>query len=353
MVPGRGATFPGVRTLLLLLVLLVPAAVSAQGQLLSYSLKPAAQKGQGLPQILLKADSDFRKVTADCERSDGQEVSFSAGSTKRGKTLTFDLKQPDGTFHYRCEARGYYGSGDEEFFDLAFGFDAFLGGPLAIEVPRETIDLKGRSLVARADRPVQAAHITLIGPDGPFHDADVAIEETAAGDDVWMSWEAKGDILRMDVTLTDTWGFYSFENIFPWSLEIPHDDILFDTGSHEVTGSERPKVERAYGDVDRIVKRYSKYVEVRLYIAGYTDTVGDKASNQGLSERRARAIAEEFRRKGFSGPLYYQGFGEDALALATDDGVDEIANRRAIYLLASRPPEPGHNFPHGAWKQLP
>ncbi len=337
----------------LLVLLFLPAAALGQGQLLSYSLKPAVQAGQGYPQILLKAEADFRKVTTACERSDGEEVSFSAGATKKGKTLAFDLKQPQGTFRYRCDAHGFYGTGEEEYFDLSFGFEAFLGGALKIEVPRDQIDIKGQSVVARADRQVSAAHLLLVGPDGPFFDADVPVEDNEPGDDLYLPWDARGEILRMDVTLTDRWGFFSFENIFPWSLEIPHDDILFDTGSHEVTADEKPKVARAYGDIDTIVARYSKYVEVRLYIAGYTDTVGDRASNQGLSERRAKAIAEEFRQRGFAGPLYYQGFGEDGLAVTTPDSTDEIANRRAVYLLASRPPAPNSNFPRGAWKKLP
>lgn len=338
---------------LALLILVLPTAAFGQGQLLSYSLKPAVQTGEGYPQIYLKADSDFRKITASCDRSDGETVTFSAGSTRKGKTVTFDLKQPTGTFRYRCEAQGFYGSGDEEYFDLGFGFEAFLGGALAIEVPRDEIDLKYRSLVARADRPVSAAHLTLIGPDGQFFDADLPVDENEPGDDLTLEWDERGDILRMDITLTDKWGFYSYENIFPWSLEIDHDDILFDTGSHEVTPDEKPKVERAFQDVDKVARRYSQYVEVRLYISGYTDTVGDRSSNQGLSERRAKAIAQEFRAKGFSGPLYYQGYGEDALAVATPDSTDEIANRRAVYLLASRPPPASHNFPRANWKKLP
>ncbi len=336
----------------LLLLLLLPTQALAQGQLLSYSLKPAVQTGEGYPQVYLQADSDFRRVELICERSDGAEVKLSAGSTKRGKKLTFDLKQPEGTFTYRCEARGHYGTGDEEFFDLYFNFEAFLGGGLAITVPREQIDLKLQSLVATADRTVSAAHLTLIGPDGPFFDQDLEVDENDPGDELEFEWEGRGMVLRMDLTLTDKWGFYSFENIFPWSLEIPHDDILFDTGSHTITADEQPKLNSAWTEVDKVVRRYSQYVEVRLYIAGYTDTVGDRSSNQGLSERRARAISEAFQKKGFKGPVYYQGFGEDGLAIATPDSTDEISNRRAVYLLASRPPPGSHQFPRGSWKKL-
>ena len=341
------------RFLPLCALVLLPASVVGQGQLLSYSLKPAVARGDGYPQVYLTADSDFRKVELACKRSDGGNVTLSAGATSRGQKRSFDLKQPEGEFHYDCEARGWYGSADDEFFDLRFGFDAFLGGGLSIEVPREEIDLKNQSLTARADRSIASAHLTVFTPDGPVFDEDVEVGENSAGEDVWIDWSgASREVLRLDVTLTDRWGFYAFENIFPWSLEIDHEDIHFDSNEHSIKPAEQPKVDAAWSEIDRVVRRYSQYVEVRLYIAGYTDTVGDRSNNQGLSERRARSIAAAFRAKGFPGPILYQGFGESALSVATEDGVDEILNRRAVYLLASRPPAPSSNFPRSNWRPL-
>ena len=355
-VSPRAATLATMRrSLPLLLLLLLPASVVGQGQLLSYSLLPAVQKGQGYPQVYLQANEDFRKLDLICERSDGETVTMSKSSVKRGSKNTFDLKQPEGELSYDCEARGYYGSDDDEYFDLYFRFDAFLGGALRIEGPHDEIDLENMSLTVRADRVVGAAHLTVTSPDGIVFDEDVDVGTNAAGDDMWMDWTgASGtrDVLKLDVKLTDRWGFYAFEEIFPWSLEIPHEDINFDTNEHTIRPDEQPKVDKAYDEMGDVVTRYSKYVEVRLYIAGYTDTVGARGDNQGLSGRRARSIAQAFRTKGFSGPIYYQGFGEDALAVPTEDGVDMEANRRAVYLLASRPPVPSPEFPRGHWKKL-
>ena len=335
------------------ILLLLSSSAASGGGLMSYSLKPAVQQGDGYPEVYIEADQSYRKIDLVCDRSDGEQTELSVGATKRGQKRTFALKQPTGTFTYRCEARGWYGSGDEEYFDLRFSFDAFLGGALKIEVPREEIDLKNKSVTVRADRKISAAHLTLIGPNGPFFDADVDAGDNEAGEDIWLDWTGGGkEVLRMDITLTDRWGFYSFENIFPWSLEIPHEDIHFDTGSHEIKASEQSKVDEAFSDVSKTAARYGQFVEVRLYIAGYTDTVGDRASNQGLSERRARSIAQAFRDRGFKGPLYYQGYGESALAVGTADNTDEVLNRRAVYLLASRPPQPSSNFPRSAWKKL-
>jgi outer membrane protein OmpA-like peptidoglycan-associated protein len=336
---------------LLLGGLAAPSLATAQGSLLSYKLKPAVEKGKGYPQVFLECNADFRKVELICDR-DGTEVKMSAGAAKDGKTLTFDLKQPEGESRYKCEARGWYGAAEDEYFDLYMNFDAFLGGTLSIEIPRDQIEKESQFLVAKADRVVTKANVKVIGPDGPSWEGDVDVGENEAGDELLIDWQGTSEVLRLDVTVFDRWGFYAYEELYPWSLEIPHDDVHFDTGSHEIKASEQPKVDKAWTDVADVVARYGKFVEVRLFIAGYTDTVGDRSSNQGLSERRARSIAQAFKAKGFTGKVYYQGFGEDALKIHTDDSVDELLNRRALYVLASRQPPAGPSFPRGSWKAL-
>jgi outer membrane protein OmpA-like peptidoglycan-associated protein len=338
--------------LLLAVFLYSPPAVGDDG-LMTYTLKPAVQKGQGYPQVNIKAGSDYRKLELICDRSDGESVTLSTGSVGIGKVKSFDLKQPEGELRWNCEARGWYGTGEGEFYDLPMSFSAFLGGGLAMEIPRAEIDRQARMLVAKADRTVVSAHVTVIGEEGPVFDQDVEVSENEPGDEILIQWEGPEEVLRLDVTLHDKWGFYAFENIFPWSLEIPHDDVNFSSGSHAIEDSEMKKVDTAWKDhIHDKVAAYSKYVEVRLYIGGYTDTVGDRGDNQALSTRRAKAIAGAFRNKGFTGPIYYQGFGEDGLAIATEDSVDEISNRRAVYILASRPPAPSSALPRANWKAL-
>jgi outer membrane protein OmpA-like peptidoglycan-associated protein len=336
----------------LLPLLLAPGASRAQDELLTYSLKKAVIQGQGWPQVLLQASSDFRKLELICQRGDGSELKLSSGSISRGGKKAFDLQQPAGALDYDCEARGYYGSSAEEYFDLAFRFEAFVGPGLKIEVPRAQIDRKARSLAAKADREIAAAHLTVVGEEGVAFDADVDVPSNQPGEEIALSWEGPYEVLRLEVTLTDKWGFYAYEKLHPWSLEIPHDDVHFDSGSDVVKAEEQPKIDRAWDAGKDVVAKYAQFVEVRLYIAGYTDTVDDRGYNQSLSEKRAAAIARAFRAKGFSGPIYYQGFGEDALRVGTGDGVDEPLNRRAVYLLASQHPDPSHDFPRAGWKKL-
>jgi OOP family OmpA-OmpF porin len=48
----------------------------------------------------------------------------------------------------------------------------------------------------------------------------------------------------------------------------------------------------------------------RVTIIGHTDSRGTTAHNQGLSERRARAVADFLRARGFIGQIVTVGRGE-------------------------------------------
>lgn len=68
---------------------------------------------------------------------------------------------------------------------------------------------------------------------------------------------------------------------------------------------------------------------VQLNIAGHTDRSGSAAYNQGLSVRRAQAVAKLLGELGVpASALTVQGFGETRPAVPTADGVREERNRR-------------------------
>ena len=67
---------------------------------------------------------------------------------------------------------------------------------------------------------------------------------------------------------------------------------------------------------------------------GYTDTSGTPRYNQGLSIRRAQAVANELVRHGVPrAAIAIQGFGETQPAGADRDGVREPQNRRVEIIL--------------------
>lgn len=224
--------------------------------------------------------------------------------------------------------------------------------PVALEAPEDQLDLDARSLLLRADRPLARVEVTVYGGEAGerIGGADLPVSDLV---ELPVSWDSSGEILRIDLIGTDTHGIRSQLTLLPWSYSIPHEDVVFASGKHDVPADEAPKLEAAWGHIDETLRKYGDIVDMELFVAGYTDTVGDAASNQGLSQRRARAIAQWFRSRGFSGPIWVQGFGEGVLAVGTPDETDEPANRRAVYVLAAETPRPTGDLPRANWTRLP
>lgn len=72
----------------------------------------------------------------------------------------------------------------------------------------------------------------------------------------------------------------------------------------------------------------------RIEVNGHTDTSGSARYNQGLSERRAAAVAGELVRLGVPrGEIVTRGFGQNQLLVPTPDNVREPQNRRVEIIL--------------------
>lgn len=214
----------------------------------------------------------------------------------------------------------------------------------------EVVTARGEAVV-HAERPLGEATATLIGARG----VELGRVRADLSDDraPRFTWDpGVGEVVKIVVEAQDEHGLWSQLELLPWSYAIPHVDVVFETGSDVVRAEEVPKLQAAWAEVVQVEELYGSVVEMRLFVAGYTDTVGDAASNQALSERRARSIARWFREQGFRRPIAYQGFGEDALAVGTPDGTDEARNRRALYVLCAQQPPTSPDLPRQAWKAL-
>ena len=77
---------------------------------------------------------------------------------------------------------------------------------------------------------------------------------------------------------------------------------------------------------------------VRIMVTGHTDTVGSRAYNMRLSERRAMSVKREMIRLGLnSGDIRTVGRGFDDPLVPTGPGVREPQNRRAVIDLGTPP----------------
>jgi outer membrane protein OmpA-like peptidoglycan-associated protein len=78
----------------------------------------------------------------------------------------------------------------------------------------------------------------------------------------------------------------------------------------------------------------TKVTFTQIQVNGYTDTSGTPQYNQGLSIRRAQAVAAELVKDGVSkNAIAIQGFGETHLLVPTGPGVREPQNRRVEIII--------------------
>jgi outer membrane protein OmpA-like peptidoglycan-associated protein len=72
----------------------------------------------------------------------------------------------------------------------------------------------------------------------------------------------------------------------------------------------------------------------RIEVNGYTDTSGTPKYNQGLSVRRADAVAGELVKDGVpKAAISIHGYGETKLLVQTGPGVREPQNRRVEIII--------------------
>ena len=103
--------------------------------------------------------------------------------------------------------------------------------------------------------------------------------------------------------------------------------VFFDWDKASLTGRARSIVKEAADN--------STHVQLtRIEVNGYTDTSGQAKYNQGLSVRRAKAVAGELVRDGVpQDVIAIQGFGETHLLVATGPNVREPQNRRVEIII--------------------
>jgi hypothetical protein len=86
---------------------------------------------------------------------------------------------------------------------------------------------------------------------------------------------------------------------------------------------------------------YRRVGSTRIAVRGHTDTTGNPQRNQALSERRAKAVADELIRNGVpASAISTEGVGENQLAVQTADQVVERRNRRVDIVVEQPAPPP-------------
>jgi outer membrane protein OmpA-like peptidoglycan-associated protein len=142
-------------------------------------------------------------------------------------------------------------------------------------------------------------------------------------------FDLRADDARWDLSAEDaTWSLRPEDSTTPLETVVEEgeettvrltSDLLFRFGEHQVTESAGAAVRELLDDVPQ---------GARVAVDGHTDSIGDDASNQTLSERRADAVADILRDARPDLRLAVKGHGElQPIAENEVEGKDNPAGR--------------------------
>jgi outer membrane protein OmpA-like peptidoglycan-associated protein len=338
-----------------LLVMLVAGTVAAQP--VSYQLKGQVPIGQK-PVLEVRAARKVTDLRIELDRDDGKHFTIKHAGLAKDQAVKLPFGDGaagkasyKGTLSVQIAGEGAW-SGELE---LA----TFINAPMKVTYDADHLDLDKRVLQFKLSRPAGSAGLVVIGEDGKELASSSATYKQEAAD-TWLSitWTqpAKTRVLMLKLRAVSADGIVTNVELIPWSVAIEHEDVNFSVDSAVIEAGESAKLDASVARIAEVVKNAERFMKMKLYVAGHTDTVGANAKNRKLSLDRARAIASYLRKKGVTIPIAFAGFGEDVLKVKTADSTDERANRRADYVIgpaAGAPPFKGpYTKARAAWKQL-
>ncbi|MHB1844349.1 MAG: OmpA family protein [Deltaproteobacteria bacterium] len=336
----------------LALLLVLGAGAPALASPLDVQLVGQVVQGKGKPAVIVVAHVAVKALELELARSGcgPSEVHRSMARLPAGREARFELDQPVG----RCDYEGTLSATIEgERAQLPLHFSAEVAGPPAVTPASDALDEANHVVHVTFNREADRARVRVVGEDGTvLGNTETELGDAAAGTVLAIPYEAAGTPLAIEVTVTDPTGLFGGVALYPWRLSIPHQEIEFSSGSAEVPPAEAHKLSESLGRIAAELRKIGGRAPVRLFVVGYTDTVGTSAHNAELSLARARSIGAWFLSHGLRVPVRVAGMGEEALAVATPDETPEARNRRAEYILAVDPPPLERAARPPAWEPL-
>ena len=315
---------------------------------ISVSLIKHGQVETSYPTVIINVRQPLEELSIKV--TCGSTIASLSKSVSRGE-VKLPITIPKGT--HNCTGTISISMDDGSSGEMPLSFKATQYDALKMFIPEDMVELEQATLQVKMDRAAHAYQIELYDSDN--RQVGTGYVEVSPSHNLGLTkvnWEAMSkDIAVLRITGTDIYGFTTQTDLFPWHYDIPHEDVVFASNESVIPTDQLYKLTAVQSEVNEVVRRYSQFAVVNLYVAGYTDTVGDASANLKLSEARAKSIATWFQTNNFSGNIYYQGFGESVLAVTTGDGVDEPQNRRALYVVAASDPK-SDAFPSKRWIQL-
>ena len=280
-----------------------------------FSFEYAGQTNKGGQAYLtVVANQDLADVVVTI-KGDGKTIKKSLGKMKSGKRHKITWNQKSGKARYDLEVTG---QGVEAVFAFEIVKAASPGGKLQKLKVRSTRDdvVKRRTATFETSFDLVNYEYKIYDSDGDVIDSDVITEGVKAGDSFSIKWRAKTEVFMIFVKGEDAYGRFTEYKLVPWSVEIPHTEINFDTGKWDIKNDESPKLDEAvavaFHELDaltRVNEAVGANLTPRLYIVGYTDTVGSAGSNEKLSPLAGQGDRDLLQEQGFLGRDLLRGHG--------------------------------------------
>ena len=318
------------------MVLLALCALAFAQDVVSLEYVKRGQVGTAKPAFTVIANADAVELSVHGTCGSAKFDRSGPAAARERKTWEFDL----GVGTYTCTGSLSVEATNGETGEMPLKFTVQVLPPMKMRLVGDSLDLPGRTLSVTLERDASKVEVTVFGPGGAEIGGGLTPSNARAGQPIAVAWSQEhGEALKMKLKGYDADGFFSELELNPWRYSIPHEDVVFASGSAAIDSVEVPKLQSAMTEVQNTLAKYGKDVVIKLCVDGHTDTVGDAARNEALSLERAKAIASWFDRAGFPGDIYYSGLGERDPAVVTADSVDEVQNRRAVYTLAASAPD--------------
>jgi len=320
-----------------LFALALPAVAKADA--ISVKLVTSVPAGQQ-PHLIITANQPLDKVEVLLNRDDGKMVDETIGELGVGAWRDVMLDGAVGKHQYSgritCTLNGKPSA-------TQVTFETSVAGVMTISLDKSRVDLARGRLEMQASIPEGKVELKILSAtDGAtLVEHEQSFSDHAPRDPLVVTWDPHAkdaEVGRIDVRVTDPSGAFQSFSLFPWSIYIPHEEVAFATDSAAIAPTETPKLQASLAKIADALAKHKDLGAIKLYVAGHTDTVGAAKYNLGLSLKRAQSIAGWFRKNGLRITIAFEGFGEQALRIATPDNTDEPRNRRVDYILSVEDP---------------
>jgi outer membrane protein OmpA-like peptidoglycan-associated protein len=333
---SAGLRARSVSALALLFTLALPVVAMADAISVQWlTTVPAGQQ----PRLTITANQPVNKVEVLLNRDDGQMIDETIGELGAGGLRDVMLDGAVGKHTYSgritCVSNGVP-------IVTELSFETAVAGVLTVGLDKARVDLVHGRLELQVSIPEGKVELKIISAtDGStLVDHEQSFSEHEPREPLVVKWNPPAkdsEVGRVDVRVSDATGAFLY-SLFPWQVYIPHEEVAFATDSAAIAPTETPKLLASLAKIADALSKHKDLGAIKLYVAGHTDTVGAAKYNLGLSLKRAQAIAGWFRKNGLRIPIAYEGYGEQALRIATPDNTNEPRNRRVDYILSVEDP---------------